>query len=122
MLAEEIADTPELKKPVPTMTIIFVIVVAGLGYLLGGAQMKLSMQDDYFKEKMEDTYKYIDQQHGFAIDEVSGVRADMDKEDKHLQDAINSVEGKIGRKHDAQQVMVDDNKAEIKNLKRKGSD
>lgn len=121
-MIDVVTETPELKKPVPTMTIILVLVVAGMGYLVGAAQTKLSMQDRYFEEKVKEIYKHIEDQHGFAIDEVEGVRADMDKEDMHLHDAINAVEGKITRKHNQQQTGVDHNAAEIKNLKRKGSD
>ena len=96
MLADAIAETPELKQKVPTMTILIVLVTLAIGYMIGTAQTTLSMQDKYFESKVEDIYKYIDKQHSFAIDEVGGVRSDMDKEDRHLRNAIDLINEQHG--------------------------
>ena len=121
-MIDPVDDAKELKKPIPIVTVAFIIVVGGLGYMAGAAQTKLQMQDDHFKQEVENIYKYIDQEHEFAIEEISGLRNDMDKEDVHLQEDIDDVESKIGRKHDQQQIVIDELEERVKELEKPNSD
>ena len=105
-----VLETEEMKSRVPVATagiIIGSLFIGGLvGYFISASIAEASAQDriqrietEYMNkaQALEAMYmnKIQDMQHQFALDEVGGVRSDMDKEDRRLLGEINELKRKV---------------------------
>lgn len=90
-------DAPELKKPVPIVSVLFVGLLIAAGYFLGHAHAKIEAQDKSHAREMEGIKENMKNQHAFAIDEVGGLRNDMVRELEHIERKFQEVEKKINK-------------------------
>jgi hypothetical protein len=80
----ELSEIEELKTKVSPLTIGFIILAVAFGSVLGYNYAEIASQSNR-----------LEMLHGFALDEVGGVRADMDKEDKVLRKEIDILREEI---------------------------
>lgn len=87
-------QVPELKKTVNLNVVSVAAIIGGLvvAFYAGSISERAKMQDHYHTIQIESMKQMIVDYHKFALDEVSGVRADMDKEDDHLDERLKKLE------------------------------
>jgi uncharacterized membrane protein len=86
---------PELKAKIPvnnTLSIAAIMALAVVAFYAGKVSERAAMQDTHHTKEIQNVKQMINDYHQFALDEVGGVRSDMDKEDRHLHDRINKLE------------------------------
>ena len=66
-------DVDELKSKVSPVTVGFAIILVIIGYYVGFVHSELKSQS-----------KLLEVQHGFALDEIDGLRQDVYREDRHI--------------------------------------
>jgi len=84
---------PELKKEIPLNFISLAAIIAAVfvAFYAGKVSERATMQDSHHTKEIENVKQMIQDYHSFALEEVSGVRADMDKEDKALKATIQHL-------------------------------
>jgi hypothetical protein len=82
-------EPEELKSKVNPVTIGLVIASICLGSVLGFNYAKISSESS----KLEILHK-------FALDEVSGVRADMEKEDRAIHKELDELKEELKKRKD----------------------
>ena len=81
----DVLDTKELKSEVPVVTVAIVI-----GSLFVGGMMGFFIAKSVTEASYQDKIQTI--QHGFALDEVQGLRSDMRREVEILERRIEKLE------------------------------
>lgn len=81
----DVLDTKELKSEVPVVTVAIVI-----GALFVGGMMGFFIAKSVTEANYQDKIQTI--QHGFALDEVQGLRNDMKREVEILEEKIEKLE------------------------------
>lgn len=84
---KEVLSSPEMQKQVNMMSVSFFLTIA-VALLVGGYHL------GYQHCKSETNYIIADMQHDFAIDEVTGLRNDMNREVEQMQ-ALSECQNKI---------------------------
>jgi hypothetical protein len=79
-----IPEPEELKTKANTITIGLVITAIIFGAVLGFNYAQIASQS-----------QRLEILHGFALDEVSGVRSDMEKEDKAIRKELDELKQQI---------------------------
>ncbi len=85
-------DAPELKKPVPIVSVLFVGLLIAAGYFLGHAHAKIEEQDKRHAEEINALKEQIQDKHQFSLDEVQGLRNDMVRELEHIEKRFQNLE------------------------------
>jgi len=78
-----ILQTDELQNKVPTWTLAFVIVILMIGFGAGWMVKELQAQGEQ-----------LELRHSFALEEVSGLRNDMNREVQLLRERVEKLENK----------------------------
>lgn len=75
-----IGDTEELKGKISPVTVGFALILVAFGYYVG-----------YIHSELRSQARQLEIQHNFALDEIEGLRADVYREDKHLQKQLDEL-------------------------------
>lgn len=75
-----------------SLSIAAIIAFGVVTFYAGKVSERAAMQDTHHTKEIENVKQMINDYHQFALDEVGGVRSDMDKEDKHLEERIKKLE------------------------------
>lgn len=78
-----VLQTEELQNKVPTWTLAFIIVILMIGFGAGWMVKELQAQG-----------RQLELRHEFAIDEIGGLRSDMNREVQLLRERIDKLEKK----------------------------
>lgn len=84
----KVLDT-EVKADVKTIG--FYVGIAAIGFFVGTTISKTQSQDELIREQHKHTTELINIKHSFALDEVSGVRSDMNREVQLLHKRIDEL-------------------------------
>lgn len=90
---------PELKKQVPLnfVSIAAIIAAVVIAFYAGSISERASMQDDHHTKEIENVKQMINDYHQFALDEVSGVRSDMNREVEQLENKLDHIKNEHGK-------------------------
>lgn len=81
----EVLDTKELQKEVPVATIAIILASLFVGGMMGFFIAK-SVTEASYQDKIQTI------QHGFALDEVQGLRSDMRREVEIIERRLEKLE------------------------------
>lgn len=95
MAVQKLIESDEMKTKVPPLTLAFVVGMLVLGFYCGSNYAKINHQDEVQKIQHDNAIKLQELQHTFAIQEVDGARADMAREDAHLQKQVDELKKKL---------------------------
>ena len=76
-------NAPELQQKISSVTVSLLIGMAVIGFFIGTTIAKTQAQDEM--QKM---------QHEFALDEIQGLRSDMNREVQLIRDRLDKMDGK----------------------------
>lgn len=75
-------DSPEMQTKVPVVTIAVLVGMTVVGFFFGMNFSKMQAQDEMQKV-----------QHEFALDEIQGLRSDMNREVQLIRDRLDKMNG-----------------------------
>jgi len=87
-----ISDAKELHKKVNPITVAFMLALVTLGYFLGTSQAKLEAQDQHFQKEIQHVIQMLDDKHTFALEEVGGLRNDVNREVQQIEQKLQKLE------------------------------
>lgn len=86
----KLLDT-EVKHDVKTVG--FYIGIAAVGFYVGTSITKTQSQDELIREQHRHTTEMIEMKHTFALDEIQGLRNDMNREVQLIRVQLDKING-----------------------------
>ena len=78
----------EMQRKANPITVAFIITIGFIGFEIGSLMEKSNTQDRVLEVTIEYQNKIQEIYHKYALDEVQGLRNDMNKEDAHIWDNV----------------------------------
>lgn len=79
---------------VPPLALAVVVAMLTIGFFVGVTVTKIQMQDEIQRIQHEHSLFMQNTLHKFALEEVSGLRNDVERENAHLQKQIDELKSK----------------------------
>lgn len=84
-------EQPSKNKNITLAVVLATLPVFSAVFFAGVSWGRAQSTDEKYETVHRDINEKIETYHKFALEEVSGLRSDMDKEDAHLKDEIKEL-------------------------------